>query len=115
MKQYIKSSESNSIIEFLAKRIADMFNEDIKVGDFDGWEHYVMSMGMTSSDIKEEILSVLNYIWDKDREHHKGNYSVADNGTIYAGDDEYSYRKFKNIVMKYVIHDTDEDVEDYFD
>jgi hypothetical protein len=37
MKQYIKSSESNSIIEALAKRVDDSFNEDIEDG-FDGWE-----------------------------------------------------------------------------
>lgn len=108
MRIYTNTADTNRpTIEDLAKRVADCFNEDIKYDNYDGWEHYVMCQALSSSEIKEEIVNLLNYFWYEDHKQHKANYAVSDNGTVYIGDDEYSYRKFKSIVMKYVIHDDD--------
>ena len=115
MKTYIKSSNDGiDIITDLAKRIAEAFNDDIEDGGFDGWEDYVIRTNLSSSDIKEEIISFAQYLWGEDHKQHKANYYVEDNGTVSAGlDTEYSYRKFKSLIMKYVIHDdTDDDLED---
>ena len=113
MKIYTSATDTNRpTVEDLAKRVADCFNEDIEDG-FDGWEDYVIRSRLSSSDIKEEIVDLLNYFWNEDHKQHKAYYSVSDTGTVYIGDDEYSYRKFKGIVMKYVIHDADDqDIED---
>lgn len=114
MKRYVKSSDSNNYtIDDLAKRIADALNDEIKEEDFDGWEDYVIRSRLSSSDIKDEIIDLANYFWYEDHKQHKAYYSVSDTGTVYIGNDEYSYRKFKNIIMKYVIHDADDqDIED---
>lgn len=108
MMIYANTADTNRYtIEDLAKRVADLFNEDIEDG-FDGWEDYVIRNRLSSSDIKEEIIDLLDYFWSEDHKQHKANYAISDNGTVYIGDDEYSYQKFKNIVMKYVIHDDDD-------
>lgn len=112
MKTYIEASGSvNPIIDNLAKRIAESFNEDIRNDDFDGWEDYVIRNMLSSADIKEEIVGLASYYWDEDHKQHNAHYYVEDNGTVGSYGDEYSYRQFKNLVMKYVIHDGDLDDE----
>lgn len=113
MKIYTNTANTNRpIIEDLAKFVADTFNEDIKDGDFAGWEDYVSHSYMSSSDIKEAIIDLVVYfirfIWQEDPNSHKSSYSITENGTVYVGNDEYSYNKFKNIIMKYVIHNGDD-------
>lgn len=85
----------------LAKYVADYFNEAIEDWEFDGFQDMVECYDWSSADIKEEIYYNLLEIRNK-KIYDNSNWNFFDDCSVEVDGVDYSYRKFKRIVMQFI-------------
>lgn len=97
MIRMFDESNDKMTLDDLAKKVAECFNNEIIENNCSDFEDLKFMMQMTSSDIKEEI------VWNL-YDFTKGTgFKVFDSGNIHTPDGEnVPYRKFRNMVFKYV-------------
>lgn len=107
MIRALNESNGKMTLDDLAKKVAEYFNEAIVDAEVEDFQELKDLYWWTSKDVKEEVMACVN---DYGKE---GGFEAFDDGDIRNPDGtDVSYRKFRNMVFKYVKKNPNFDEDD---